>query len=149
MPMEQPELMLSTEETCDNIVNSDGHEHNDEYDSDLEECARNECDDDTDVAELPPNQPILDPVEQSHHFNSDIVVKVFDIMDRIGSSQKVLLDVLTFGRDLYCLNNPDGLGQWHKSWTDCIKILKNAGYKDILCVSKCQSSIFMELIAQL
>jgi len=75
--------------------------------------------------------------EQSSVFgqdvNRDIVVSIlraFEILEEINGSQNSFLNVLKFGRDLYCKNNQSLLRRWPTTWSACMNILKEAGYKE-------------------
>ena len=72
---------------------------------------------------------------QSHgeDSESDIVVAIlraFKIVEEMGGSQKNLLDIVTYGKDLYCKGDLDMLNRWPTTWTACMRILKDAGYKE-------------------
>lgn len=65
--------------------------------------------------------------------DKDIVVsvlKAFELLEEINGSQKNFIDVLKFGRDLYCKNYQTLLKRWPTTWPGCMNILKEAGYKD-------------------
>lgn len=48
----------------------------------------------------------------------------------MGGSQKNLLDIVYYGRDLYCKKNPAAINRWPHSYSACLQILKKAGYND-------------------
>lgn len=50
----------------------------------------------------------------------------------MDGSQKNLLDILTFGRDLYCKGHASAnyLKLWPTTWSACAEILKDFGYKE-------------------
>ncbi len=65
--------------------------------------------------------------------NRDILVavlKVFKMMDEMNASQINLVDLVTFGRDLYCKGNQELISKWPSSWAGCMQFLKDAGYKE-------------------
>ena len=79
---------------------------------------------------------------QSHgeDSESDIVVAIlraFKIVEEMGGSQKNLLDIVTYGKDLYCKGDLDMLNRWPTTWTACIRILKDAGYKEPIAYYVC------------
>ncbi len=51
-------------------------------------------------------------------------------MEDTSGSQKNLLDILAFGRDLYCKGDSEIFNRWPSSWAACIRVLKDAGYKE-------------------
>ena len=60
------------------------------------------------------------------------VIKAFQLMEEMDGSQKNFLDILKFGKDIYCSFKGDSetLKKWPSSWYACNAILKNAGYKE-------------------
>ena len=65
--------------------------------------------------------------------DQDIVVsvlKAFELLKEMNGSQKIFLDVLKFGRDLYCKNDQSLLRRWPTTWLGCMNVLKEAGYKE-------------------
>ena len=65
--------------------------------------------------------------------NKDIVVsvlKAFELLEEMNGSQKNFLNILRFGRDLYCKNDQSLLRRWPTTWVSCMNILKEAGYKE-------------------
>ena len=60
------------------------------------------------------------------------VLKAFNLLEKMDGSQKNLLDILTFGRDLYCKGHAstDYLKLWPTTWSACAEILKDFGYKE-------------------
>lgn len=65
--------------------------------------------------------------------DKDIVVsvlKAFELLEDMNGSQKNFLDVLKFGRDLYCKDDQSLLRRWPTTWLGCMNILKEAGYKE-------------------
>ena len=79
----------------------------------------------------------------NQNVDSDIVVAIlraFNLVEEMGGSHKNLMDIVAFGRDLYCKGDSETSVRWSTSWTSCIKILKNAGYNepvaDRVCLNK-------------
>lgn len=58
------------------------------------------------------------------------VLQSFKLMDEMNGYQKNLLDIISFGRDLYCKKNPDSLELWPKTWSSCCHYLLDFGYKE-------------------
>ena len=58
------------------------------------------------------------------------VLRAFAIMDDTGGSQKSMLQILEFGRDCYCKGNHEISKGWPTTWSACMKVLKQAGYKE-------------------
>lgn len=74
--------------------------------------------------------------------DSDIVgavLKAFGLAEQMGSSQKHLMDIILFGRDLYCKGNMDMINRWPKNYSACMQVLRNAGYKDPVTYHVCLS----------
>ena len=55
----------------------------------------------------------------------------------MGGSQRNLMEIITFGRDLYCKQNVQAIDKWPKSYSACIQILRKAGYKDPIAYHIC------------
>lgn len=56
------------------------------------------------------------------------VLKAFKLMEDMKGSHKNLLDIVNYGKELYCKGNSDLLSRWPTSWSACIGVLKKAGY---------------------
>ena len=70
---------------------------------------------------------------ESTDIENDILVAVlraFQLTEEANGSQKSFMDILNFGRDMYCKGDADILKKWPKSWSACMAILKEKGYKD-------------------
>ena len=69
-------------------------------------------------------------------------------MEEMDGSQKNLLDILKFGKDIYCTFKGDSetLKKWPSSWYACNAILKNAGYKEpdvyYVCLNECHPTLW-------
>ena len=81
---------------------------------------------DADVTRLPVQAETCDVDKDV----TEAVFKAFNMMEEMGGSQKNLLDMICFERDLYCKYAPELADQWPKTWTECMHILMRAGYKD-------------------
>ena len=55
----------------------------------------------------------------------------------MGGSHKNLLDIVFYGRDLYCKSNPSAINRWPQSYTACMQVLRKAGYTDPLLYYVC------------
>ena len=65
-------------------------------------------------------------------------MKAFQLMEEMKGSQKNLLDIISFGRDLYCKNHgTSDIHLWPKTWLSCVTILKDFGYKEPLTYYIC------------
>ena len=73
-----------------------------------------------------PNKAIID----IDHDRAVTVLKAFHLMDDTSGSQKHLLDIINYGKELYCKGDAHLLNRWLSSWNACINVLKKAGYKD-------------------
>ena len=71
------------------------------------------------------------------------VLKAFDLLEKIDGSQKNLLDILAFGRDLYCKGHTstDYLKLWPTTWSACAEILKDYGYKEPITYFYCLNDV--------
>lgn len=58
------------------------------------------------------------------------VLKAFQLLEEMNGSQSNLLDILSFGKDLYCKGDHDASRLWPTTWASCVQILKEFGYKD-------------------
>ena len=79
---------------------------------------------------------------------TEAIFKAFSINEEMGGSQKNLLDIVYYGRDLYCKKNPAAINRWPHSYSACLQILKKAGYNDpvvhYICLDPMQSSSSVE-----
>ena len=83
----------------------------------------------------------------SKNLEDDILKAVliaFELMDETNASQKSFMNILNYGRDLYCKaseGNEEITKQWPKSWSACMAILKENGYKEpstyYICLNEC------------
>ena len=55
----------------------------------------------------------------------------------MGGSQTNLLQLVAYGRDLYCKDDVQTLSRWPRSWTACMRMLKYAGYKEPITYYVC------------
>ena len=63
------------------------------------------------------------------------VLKAFKLLEEMNGSHKNLIDILAFGRDLYCSgasvpNSSCTFKLWPTTWSACINILKEFGYTE-------------------
>lgn len=63
------------------------------------------------------------------------VLKAFQLLEEMNGSHKNLLDILAFGRDLYCKGacadvSSSSFKLWPTTWSASINILKEFGYKE-------------------
>ena len=61
------------------------------------------------------------------------ILRAFGLMDETNVSQKSFMNILNYGKDLYCeasKGNEEITKQWPKSWSACMAILKENGYKE-------------------
>lgn len=58
----------------------------------------------------------------------------------MGGSQKNLMDVVFYGRDLYCKKNPAAVNRWPHTYSACLQILRKAGYTDPITYYICLDS---------
>ena len=65
------------------------------------------------------------------------VLKAFQLMEDMKGSQKNLLDIVNYGKELYCKGNSDLLSRWPTSWSACIGVLKKAGYMEPITYYVC------------
>ena len=93
--------------------------------------------------------------EHSSVFGQDVksdivlisVLRAFELLEEMNGSQKNFLNVLKFGRDMYCKNDQSLLRLWPTTWSACMNVLKEAGYKEPTLYYVClngKSSKFME-----
>ena len=59
----------------------------------------------------------------------------------MGGSHKNLLDIVFYGRDLYCKSNPDAMNRWPQSYAACMHVLRKAGYTDPLTYYVCLDQV--------
>ena len=67
------------------------------------------------------------------------VLKAFKMMDDMNASQRNLEQMVTYGRDLYCKGNKDLMKKWPTTWAGCMKVLKDAGYREPVTYYFCLS----------
>jgi len=60
------------------------------------------------------------------------VHKAFELMEETSASQKSFLNILYVGRDLYCKGDPELILKWPESWSACLSLMKQHGYKEPL-----------------
>ena len=71
--------------------------------------------------------------EESGSIENDIVgaiLRAFALKEKMGGSQGDMMDIVTYGHDLYCKGDSDLLARWPKTWAACMKVLSDAGYKE-------------------
>ena len=73
------------------------------------------------------------------------VLKAFSLAEEMGASQKHLMDIIVFGRDLYCKGNVDMMNRWPKNYLACMQVLHSAGYKDPITYYVCLSRNHLNL----
>ena len=74
--------------------------------------------------------------------DSDVVLAVlraFSLAEEMGASQKNLMDIVNFGRDLHCQGDIDRINRWPKNYSACLQVLRNAGYRDPITYHVCLS----------
>lgn len=68
------------------------------------------------------------------------VLRALKISDTMCGSQMDFMQILEYGRDLYCKGDSEMLAKWPSSINACMKLLKSAGYKDpstyYICLDK-------------
>ena len=87
---------------------------------------------DTESLDDTPVHPALN-VEQSGTIENDVVVAIlraFALKEKMSGSQSDMMEIVSFARDLYCKGDSDALSKWPTTWTACMKILVDAGYKE-------------------
>ena len=67
------------------------------------------------------------------------VLKAFSLADEMGASQKNLMDIVNYGRDLYCQGDMERINRWPKNYSACLQVLRNAGYRDPVTYHVCLS----------
>jgi len=72
---------------------------------------------------------------------TEAIFKAFSINEEMGGSQKTLLDIVSYGRDLYCKNCPAANNRWPHSYSACLQVLRKAGYTDPVTYHICLDSI--------
>ena len=58
------------------------------------------------------------------------VLRAFQLMEETNASHKSFMNILNFGRDLYCKGDPDIIKRWPNSWSMSLDLLKENGYKE-------------------
>jgi len=58
------------------------------------------------------------------------VLKALELREETNASQKSYLSILNFGRGLYCKGNVELLNKWPRSWSACLDLMKQQGYKE-------------------
>ena len=88
--------------------------------------------------------------EVGQDVDSDVflaVMKAFKLQDNNN-----FMDIIKFGRDLYCKGDPTLLQKWPKTWSACMKVIKDAGYKDpityYVCLNQCHPNLWSLLSSQ-
>ena len=76
------------------------------------------------------NQPSVSSVNSIEDDITGAIIKAFCMIDDMGGSQKNLMEVITFGRDLYCKQSTEAKNMWPKNYSACLQVLRRAGYKD-------------------
>ena len=72
-------------------------------------------------------------MDSCSHIDRDVVLAVlraFSLAEDMGASQKNLMEIVSFGRDLYCKGDIDKMNRWPKNYAACVQVLRNAGYRD-------------------
>ena len=67
----------------------------------------------------------------------DIVLKAFQLMEDMKGSHKNLLEIVNYGKELYCKGNSELLSRWPTSWNACMGLLRKAGYKEPITYYVC------------
>jgi len=65
------------------------------------------------------------------------VLKAFGLAEEMSASQKNLMDIIQYERDLYCQGNSEKLNRWPSNYAACLQVLRNAGYKDPIIYRIC------------
>uniref|UniRef100_A0A1X7U041 Uncharacterized protein n=1 Tax=Amphimedon queenslandica TaxID=400682 RepID=A0A1X7U041_AMPQE len=79
------------------------------------------------------SQEVERETADSEMVNKDIiaaVLKAFELADKMCGSQKDLINIVNYGRDLYCKGDTALLSRWPTSYSACMNLLKKAGYND-------------------
>ena len=58
------------------------------------------------------------------------VLRIFELMEETNVSQKSFMNILNFGRDLYCKGDTAMIKKWPGSWSACLALLRKNGYKE-------------------
>ena len=57
------------------------------------------------------------------------VTKAFQLNDDVNGSQQNLLNILEYGKELYCKGDLLLQEQWPKTWQGCVHLIEQNGYK--------------------
>jgi len=83
--------------------------------------------------EFDKNDSELNESTTNENYDAEIVqavLKAFEIAEEMSASQKNLMEIIEYGRDLHCQGNTEKLNRWPKNYAACLQVLRNAGYKD-------------------
>ena len=97
-----------------------------------------------DTSTIPPDLPAaavqIDETTTPTIIDNDIAVailKAFQLMEDMKGSHENLIDIVNYGKELYCKGNSDLLNRWPTSWSACISVLKKAGYTEPITFYAC------------
>jgi len=90
------------------------------------------------------NEIVSRPNRSKTHENVDqeivqAILKAFGLAEEMDASQKNFMDIIEYGRNLYCQNNTEKLNRWPKNYSACLQTLKNTGYKNPIVYQVCLS----------
>lgn len=69
------------------------------------------------------------------------VLRTFEFMEETNASQKSFMNILNFGRDMYCIGDQNMIKEWPNSWSGCLALLRNNGYKEAVTHYICLNAI--------
>ena len=70
----------------------------------------------------------------------DAVLKALELADEVNASQLHFLQILQYGKELYCKGDSGFENLWPRSWQSAMKMLEDQGYKDPLDYFVCLSN---------
>ena len=79
------------------------------------------------------SQMCFNPTSSSSGVQSDVaqaVIKAMELNEEVKGSQKSFLNILQFGKELYCKGDTLLEEQWPKTWHASIQLLQRYGYSD-------------------
>ena len=69
------------------------------------------------------------------------VLRTFELMEEANASQKSFMNILNFGRDMYCKGDHNMIRDWPSSWSGCLALLKKNGYKEPVAYYICLNAM--------
>lgn len=70
----------------------------------------------------------------------DAVLKALELAGEVNASQHHFIQILQYGKELYCKGNPGFENLWPQSWQSAIKLLEDQGYKGAIDYFICLSN---------